>query len=76
VGSQLLNDSADANIVEQKPTQPAAIAAFAYDENRRFATCVGARLCGPDPDVLAETLGTCCDYAYAAARPDFCRASR
>src|SRR5262249_33211989 len=31
---ELVGCMADANIVEQKPTQPAAIAAFAYDENR------------------------------------------
>ena len=46
---EMVGCMADANIVEQKPTRPAAIAAFAYDENRRFAACVGRASAAPVP---------------------------
>jgi len=50
--------------------------AFSYDENRAFRYCAEARLCGPGPDVLADTLATCCAFAYQRGRPGFCATQR
>ena len=50
------------------------MAAFSYDENHAFAGCVHERLCGPGPEVLDETLATCCAFAYQGGKPAFCAA--
>lgn len=63
---------ADANVTGPALPPVGDMGAFSYDENHAFVRCVSDRICGPGADVLAETLATCCNYAYARARPDFC----
>jgi hypothetical protein len=66
---------ADANILAQKPPTPADMAAFSYDENHAFASCVYGRVCGPGPEVLDDTLAVCCGFAYqGGGSPVFCAA--
>ena len=81
IGAQTALDAltdckADASLVDTKPLTPRDMTAFSYDENRTFRDCVEARLCGPGPDVLDETLATCCAFAYQRGRPGFCATQR
>ena len=45
---------------------------FSYDENYRFKACIANRLCGPGEKILADTMETCCAYAFASKAPSFC----
>jgi len=67
----LFNCQDDAGLAHLKVTV-SALMSFSYDENYRFKACIANRLCGPGEKILADTMETCCAYAFASKAPSFC----
>jgi hypothetical protein len=43
------------------------------DGNEEMASCLGRRLCGPEPERRARAMAICCRYAYRRDLPAGCK---